>query len=443
MSRWCVVMALGLLSGCATYRAEPLPSVEAVLGTPFPVRGEVVSPEHVRLPARAVDPTSPLADLDVGRLALVTSPDLAASRARVGVADAQLIAAGPLPDPQLGLSFDRPTAPGLVDAAGAGISFDLGALVTRGPRVAGARASRGQAKLDVAWAEWLALNQARVVVRRLQSLEGQIAVSLDAERASQALHDLMSANMLRGDARLDDVAIFQLGLLDAKDRRLSLERQRSASRQQLNAILGAPMHAALRLAPRAALRPVSELDANTLARRAADRRLDLGALREGYASQEHALRAATRLALPLPQLSLNRARDTGGVTTNGLAIGMPLPLWNRNRGDIAVATATRAQLAAEYRARLVQARSDISSQIAELRAIDEQRRILARDLPSLEASAAVLAGATREGSVTAVTYETVRSAVLGRQLALLALEQAQAEAEVALETAVGDFVWPP
>ena len=48
--------------------------------------------------------------------------------------------------------------------------------------------------------------------------------------------------------------------------------------------------------------------------------------------------------------------------------------------------------------------------------------------------------AAREGNVTLVTYETVRASLLDKQLALSVLEQAQAEGEIALETAVGDWL---
>jgi outer membrane protein TolC len=44
--------------------------------------------------------------------------------------------------------------------------------------------------------------------------------------------------------------------------------------------------------------------------------------------------------------------------------------------------------------------------------------------------------------VTSLTYVTVRAALLDKQLSLAALNGARAEAEVALETAVGDWLWP-
>ena len=50
---------------------------------------------------------------------------------------------------------------------------------------------------------------------------------------------------------------------------------------------------------------------------------------------------------PNLSLTLAHARDTSDNKTLGPAIGFTLPLWNRNRGGIAVAKATREQLRAE------------------------------------------------------------------------------------------------
>lgn len=433
------LLLLGL-SGCATYRPAPLPTVEALLQRK-PAASAQPSPEHPLLAARSIDLKAPLSDLDAARLALIASPDLTAARAQVGVSEAQLFAAGLVADPQISLSVDRPVAVGLVDALAAGLSFDLAALFTRADRVAGARSGLAQTRLDVAWTEWLALNQVRTLVRRILALERQVAVAGQAEEAAAEIYELTERNMTRGDARLDDVTVYQIGYLDAQDRLLALKRQLTATRQELNAVIGIPPHVALALSGARQLRSLEALDADALVSEAAHGRLDIRALEAGYAAQERGVRVATRNALPLPQLSFSRTRDTGAIWTQGVGIGAALPLWNRNRGEISIATATRAQLAAEYAARIYRMRADIVAQVEDLRAIDAERRALAGQIPRLEESARVIAQATREGSLPLVTYETVRAALLGKKLSLLALEQAQTEGEVALETSIGKLLW--
>ncbi|MEO6075358.1 MAG: TolC family protein [Dokdonella sp.] len=387
-----------------------------------------------------MDLTRTLSDMDAARIVVAASPDLIAARAKVGVADAQLFSSGLIADPQLSLGLDHPTTPNLVDALTAGVGLDLMSLFNRGARVRRAHLQRDQTRLEVGWNEWLAVNHVRTLVRRIFALEKQVLVATQSSDAAHTLYALTERNMRVGDARLDDASIYQVGLIDAQDRALALERQVAAARQELDAMLGLPPDTALKLdAP--ALQPLDALDAQALALRAVDRRLDILALRNGYAAEEAGLRLAVRESLPLPLLSFNRARDTSAVWTTGLGIALPLPLWNRNRGAISIATATRAQLSAEYIARLLQTRGDIAAEVADLRHIDAQRRALANQLPTLAASEQIVARAAQEGNVALTTYNTLRASLLDKKLTLLALEQAQSEGEVALETAVGGWLW--
>jgi outer membrane protein TolC len=115
------------------------------------------------------------------------------------------------------------------------------------------------------------------------------------------------------------------------------------------------------------------LDAEALFQQALAERSDLGALRSSYEANEASLRFARVAALPLPNLSLSRARDTSDVRTSGAGLSVVLPIWNRGRGEIAIARATRMELQAEYDARVFQARADIALQV------DTLRRSAARD----------------------------------------------------------------
>lgn len=436
-----IVILLGclVLSGCASYQPAPLRPTAEILraATDLNTLAAQASPDNPLVPSRSIALDQPLTDVDAGRLVLIGSPDLAAARAQVGVGQAQLFAAGLLPDPQLSLSLDHPAGIGLINALGLGASFDIASVFVRPAKVEAARHDAQRVRLDVGWTEWLAFNHARLLVRRIGYLELQSQLARQAETMAQELYSSAHTSMQQGDIRLDDVTIYQLGVLDARDRRLSYEKQALASREELNAMLGLAPGAVIALAPPAPLKPAPATQAQTMALSAAERRLDLMALRERYAGQEQNLKLATRQSLPLPQLSLNRARDTGGIWSNGAGIGLTLPLWNRGRGEIQVATATREQLAAEYAARVHQMRADIAAALQDIAALAAQRQAIDEQLPVLETSTKVIAQATREGSLPLTTYETVRASMLDKHLTLLALEQAQSEAEVALEATVG------
>jgi outer membrane protein TolC len=434
--------AATLLAGCAGFAPKALPEPEQLLAPGIAEAAALPAVAHPRLPPAPIDLHAPLSELDLARLALVASPDLAAMRRQVGVAEAQVFAAGLLPDPQLTLSLDHPDDASLVNGLTGALGFDLAALFSRGAALSKGRHELERVHNDVAWNEWLQINQVRTLVRRIAYLEAQARVAADAAAATRRVYELNRRALQQGDAKLDDTSLYQVGYLDARDRQLALERAIATTRVELNALVGLAPDTPLLLAPPPAPRPIAAVAALGLPGRYLRERFDLLALREGYAAQESELRRATRASLPLPSLEINRARDTSAVWTRGLALAFSLPLWNRGRGDIRVAQATREQLAAEYAARVLQARSDIARAATDLAALDRQRAALDEELPALAHAAEVMEKAARAGDVALVSYETVRASLLDKRLALLALEQAQSEGEVALESAAGDRLWP-
>ncbi len=429
-----------LLSSCATYSPAPI-AVDSGLARPMLADTAQMKPiSHPRLASAVLNLDQPLDELDIARLALLLNPDLIAQRDQVGVAEAQLFSAGLLPDPQLSFSLDKPYSPGLVNALAGSFGVELGSLLTRPAAKAASTHNLEKVRLDVAWSEWLTINQARTLCRRVHYLEQQRDIAEQSTMATKKIYDLSAENKRRGDAKLDETTIYQVGFIDAQDRSLALKRNLAATKLQLNALLGLAPTDILNLAEPPAILSMNKFDADLLTHTALNQRFDLQALREGYLSQESALRRAVVASLPLPQLSWNRARDTSSVWVRGPSIGFSLPLWNRGRGDIHIATATRSQMAGEYQARVYQTRIDIAGAEIDLAAINAQRVALTSEIPSLIVAANVLNKAAREGNVTLVTYETVRASLLDKQLALSVLEQAQAEGEIALETAVGDWL---
>lgn len=433
----CLVLAGALaLSACATYRPMPLATDAGMPHQTLNDAAALPPATHPRLAPAKLVLDQPLDELDVARLALLLNPDLRAQRSQVGIADAQLFAAGLLPDPQISLAVDVPDTSGLVRALTAGLGIDLASLVSRPAARDAGRHALEKVRLDVAWSEWLVINQVRTLCRRIHFLEQQVTIAERATEATHRLFELSAQNKSRGDARLDETTVYQVGFIDAQNRSLALHRDLVQATFQLKGLLGLAPDVELTLAPPAPAEP-AHVDSDALLHEAIGQRLDLAALREGYQAQESELRRAVSASIPVPQLSWNRARDTGAVWTHGVAASFSLPIWNRGRGEIRIASSTRDQLAAEYTARVYQAGMDIASAASDLEAIEAQRAALSRELPSLVAASSVLDKAARDGNVPLLTSETARAALLDKQLVLSSLEQAQAEGEVALDAAVG------
>ncbi|HST28576.1 MAG TPA: hypothetical protein VLK26_09450, partial [Rudaea sp.] len=116
--------------------------------------------------------------------------------------------------------------------------------------------------------------------------------------------------------------------------------------------------------------------------------------------------------------------------------------WNRNRGGIAVAKATREQLHAEYAARVFDAQASIAAQVEALKQLATQRQALDAQLEKLRGEMQPLEQASEHRDVALVTFETARAGLLDKEIASLALAQAQSEGEIALSIDVGAMVWP-
>ncbi len=424
------------LTGCAGYHAQPLRDHLPAMAK---VEREMAAALRHDNPASAqpVNLHAPLSGEDLGEVAVLLNPDLRAMRAQIGVAQAQVFAAGLLPDPQLSLSADLPSnvAAGYTNAYSMGLSWSLASLFTRSANLHIARAQAQSVQYQVAWQEWMVANQTRMLARQLYYLQKQETVSQTAATTTDQLYRISVQNLRLGDATITTTALRQIAWLDSQDRQLALRRQVTRVRQDLNKVMGLPpeMHLALR-APEM---PRNLPAAARLVPLADTHRLDLLALRAGYQAQEARVRRAILGQYPGFSIGITRAADTSNIQTIGPSIHLDIPLWNRNRGVIAESEATRAQLHAAYTARLFQTRADITALVADLRRLRQEITPLEQQVPQLQSAEQRLRGAAVEHNVTLIDYEAVRSQALAKSLQLLALKQAYAEQQAALEMAVG------
>ncbi|WP_176712658.1 TolC family protein [Acidithiobacillus ferrivorans] len=431
-----IVLPLWLLMGCASYHAQPLRDHLPAMAKVAQAMAAALRHDH---PASAhpVNLHAPLSGKDLGEIAVLLNPDLRAMRAQIGVAKAQVFAAGLLPDPQLALSADLPSnvAAGYYNAYSMGLSWSLASLFTRSADLHVARAQAHSVQYQVAWQEWLVANQARILARQLYYLQEQEAVSQQAAATTDQLYRTSVQNLRLGDATITTTSLRQIAWLDSQDRMLALRRQVTAVRQNINKVMGLPPN--MRLSLRAPQTLPDIPDAARLVTLADAHRLDLLALRAGYQAQEARVRRAILGQYPGFTIGFSRAADTSNIQTIGPSIHLDIPLWNRNRGVIAESEATRAQLHAAYAARLFQTRADITALVADLHRLRQEITPLEQQVPQLQSAEQRLRGAAVEHNVTLIDYEAVRSQALAKSLQLLALKQAYAEQQAALEMAVG------
>ncbi len=437
--RGCAIASLVVaLGGCATYRQAPLPTAAEALRDPDTdgLATDAAKLDRPFLKPVTIDLAAPLTPDALAVIAVIENPDLKALRAKTGIADAQAFAARLLPDPAVQGSFDKLlSGPDAFTGFAGQIGFDLNQLrLARVARAANA-ASMRQVRLDLAWAEWQTSGQARLQGARVVALQRQIAIIRQSAASADQLYAATARAVARGDLGGSELDSRRQGRLVAATALRTAETALLTAQGDLNKLLGLPPTLALQLAPPSA--PSEPPHAAILLEQALVRRLDLQALRAGYAGAEADLRRNILQQFPTLSLTLAYARDTADNRTLGPQVGFTLPLWNRNRGGIAVATATRAQLRAEYEARLFQTRADINAAVAALGAARRQRAALAAQLPAIEGFADANARAARAGDVAAAAAETAAQALRDRRLELLQLDQQIAEQTIALELLSG------
>lgn len=423
-----------LLAACAHYTPQPLddkaalaPDIESLSITPANAGGEAPGP-------LLFDPSDGLNLGEIATLAVLNNSDLKARRARLQVADAQVFAAGLLPDPQLTYGLDRPTGDtrGLVNAWSAGIGYDIVPLLIRSARRDVAGQAQRQVRLDLLWQEWQVIQQARTLAVRAQ-LEAR---RLDVLETMRALYDdryrRSSRALQEGDITLDVNGTDLTALLDTLSQISQIEQAHNQTRHDLNLLLGLAPDVQLQLSP---LPPLTDVDYDQVQQRLAhlpELRPDLLALKAGYQSQEAAVRAAILAQFPSLGIGLNRARDTGGVDTTGISVTLTLPLLSGNRGNIAIERATRAQLRAEYQARLALAQTDIDSLLGLQEILRGQLKNLHTYLPSLKTLVDRGRTAYERGDIDALTFLNMESTWVNKRLEEISLTQSIWETRTAL-----------
>ena len=417
-----------LAAGCASY-PEAIPALADARS--------VGTQQGANRAEFVIDASERLAPDALAAIAVLTNADLIAMRARLGVADAQVFSAGLYPDPVFTVGADFASGvPGLVTALATSLGTDVAALAARPVAVRQAQANRASVVGEVAWAEWLTGEQARLLGTRVAYLEQAKSLTAAYRTLAEANLAAVLAAARRGDLSADSLEAARLAATDAGQRDRAAEQDLTQARLDLNALLNLPPGTEVGVTAPGPL-PETVPAASSLFELASARRSDLGGLRAGYEEQDAAMRAAALKNFPLPAIGVNAGRDTGGVKTIGPAISMTLPIFSGGKGDAAVARATAAQLRAEYEARLAAIQADIASARAAYTLFLSQRQVLLDDIAPLADQSTAARRAADRGDVSRAQASALAATLIDRQILATGLEQAAAEAVLALEIASG------
>lgn len=427
------------LAGCATYTDLPLGESHGAASV-----AQLSAPmSNMPLPALSAhrfDPVDGLDVTEVAMLAVTNSPQLRLKRDELGIAQAQAFAAGLLPDPQLALSADFPrrSGAGLTTAYSLGFSEDITALLTRSSRRAAARSQASQVNLNLLWAEWQTVAQARLLFDQVVNLRAQQARLAHEQSALTTVSGYIHAALLAGNLTYDSASAGLNAEADVRKRLADTAIALHQAQSDLHLLLGLAPTAQLDLAGTAYFSQPTPAQVQTALDDLPRRRPDLLALQAGYQSQEAKVRSAIVAQFPALNIGFNTARDTSAVYTRGLSIGITLPLFDRNRGNIAIERATRQQLHDDYTARVLSTRSDMQRITRDLATLDSQLATLGAHATQLDQARASAEHAWQAGTLDWPTYLAIRSNALGADLGLLSTQLERARQSIALEALLGN-----
>jgi outer membrane protein TolC len=399
---------------------------------------------HTRLPPIHLSPKGGIGPDQAAVLSVLLSPKLVAERDRRGLAQAQLVQAGVLPNPSVGYTRDFVTGgftTGAFSPYGFTGSWDVSSLVSHGAKVKAARENVDAIRLDVAWTEWQTAEGAKLAFYRVLALEAQITRAKQIDDDQQATVAALQSAVDRHEKSVVDLAAAQATRQDSLATVLSLQQELDQRRLALKRAIGFLPQAQLPIRHDFALpSSVSPPSDKELFGSLENQRLDLVGLRQGYQSQEETVRAAILAQFPKVTLGFAHGSDASNVHTTGFGITFDLPLFDRNQGAIATEKATRQKLYDEYTNRVFEAHSDIASALSDIRSLNQQINTAQAALPVFQRLVDTAKSASDEGAADVLGYFQARVNLNQRSLQILKLKQQLIEAKSALELASGRYL---
>lgn len=371
-------------------------------------------------------------------LAIDHNPSLLAFRAKRGIAKAELISAGILPNPQLDANGSAPI--GGRDAHmlgyGIGLSWNIAALISHSSRIEAAQEHEISVDLEIAWQEWKVAQSAKLHTVRLIYLARQIAIIQQAvsywekivanyktARASQASTELELARAERSLAEWG---------LKKQDLELKSVVENTALAHDLGVKPGKVLKVQTSWHPRMDKPKVTELLAGLT-----KRRLDLIALQHAQQSSDEAMHSAALASFPAIDIGLHMGQEVDGVKSVGLSLSIDLPIFDHKQGELAINHARRISIEDEYAARLSLARTQTTRYEQEISILLKQLATAEKAASTATKLAALARSSADSGAMDKILAADSQDHAFESRLRKLCTEESLTEAQIALSISAG------
>ena len=375
--------------------------------------------------------------LDAGRyveIVLRSHPGAGRAAGLEASGSAEARAARLFPDPVFEYSRDRAR---LTDGSGRRVteeSYSIAQTIPwAGTFSAGIRAADRAADALSAEAEaarWELAATAREAFARLVEARALVEIARAAEADARSLRDLIARRAELGESRESDRIKAKVEWLRQERHLAAAERGADAAEAVLRALAVEPLPRPLFLRP-AAREPMPPLDREALAARILERNPRLRAVRAEAERRQALVSAARRARIPDLAVTLFHQKESD-KDADGVSLGVRVPLWNANRGEISRAEAARLLSEAEADRVRVDFLAELQARLRDLQVAGDQTALFDRE---------ILPAARRGADLVRLTFEQGETSLLDlldAQRTLREAEREAAEADLALALAVAE-----
>ena len=350
------LLALGLLSGCATFQPRPISPAGSLAAYESrslanPSLGRFLAANHVPLPGRG----QPWSLKALTLAAFYYQPSLAHARAQLLAAQAGRITAREHPNPSISLTpgYDAGVpavpSPWIVPVA---IDWPIETAGRRGDRMAQARHLATAARWDLVGTVWGVRSRLRSALLELYTARQTESLLAQQVSALRSVFNLLEGQFRAGVVASYDVTRARIALDDATLARQAQKARIREARIALAGAIGVPV-TALRGVPLSFAgfgQFPRDLTRPAVRQQALLGRSDVRAALAQYAASQSALKL--EIARQWPNIALGPGyawnSQLAGDREWQLGLSLTLPVLNQNQGPIAEARAQRRVAAAQF-----------------------------------------------------------------------------------------------
>ncbi|GEM_PF-2420527 len=376
--------AVLLLNGCATYQAVPLmpdaelESIKNRSETGFekpieskepyiPLHSPLHSPLHFPL-SESISLKDGISLAEANTLALFYSPKILETRSELNISEAILLEAGSYENPNIFLGPRLSTSDSTLIFP-ASLSFSLPLVSERDPKLQAALKDNDKNR-------WLLIGKEIEILALVQKQAIKIRANTNLEKIaiqhfvrSKELISWVESLYSAGKIDSFSLQVAKRGFEDAKNELMTAQLEQSRSRRSMFSLIG--------LLPNTEITslfeesPLLNITTDTPILSTLTYHPSLKALEDEYHAAEQNLRAEMAQQYPHIQIGPDFESE-GGNSSIGLGIGFEIPIFTRNKTEIAKAEEKRNQIRNKYHETMINLLENHANLSDELKAYEDR-----------------------------------------------------------------------